>query len=304
MATRLPLLVLFSCCLAAGSSDRLRAAAAPPGQDAPLKLWSDFVSRLKAGALTQRDVRPAYMSPAQMLQFLEQMRAGATWPEWDRQPEVYRVGPLIHFVARLTFGGHAGTFSFTFVADSGGWFLQHFESIVLRLDQTGTPPVSTFPDLPEDQKACMRAENDWSRMVVLFRQMRAAAGTEAAFNMFRDGAGYFVQAKTWVPFLPPARAFILYLCWEQSRLHGNHVTLERLDDYEAVVSIDAMIYWRLYAETGHLRTLITEEDYRRIFETIWRDRATAAGWAVAFEYVKPRCTLRFASAAGRLPGDR
>jgi hypothetical protein len=139
----------------------------------------------------------------------------------------------------------------------------------------------------------MRQENYWSQMVVLFRQMRSAAGSAAAFDMFRDGAGYFIQAKTWVPFLPPARAFILYACWEQSRLQGNGVTLERLDDHGAIISMES-IYWRLYRETGHLRTLITEEDFRRIFETIWRDRALNAGWEVAFTYAGSRCTLTFA----------
>lgn len=232
-----------------------------------------------------------------MLQFLDEMRAGATWPEWERQPEIHRVGPLIHFVLQLTQRGRTGTFSFTFVQDGGDWFLQHFESIVVRLDQAGAPPVSVFPDLPEDQKAWMRQENDWSRMVVLFRQMRTAAGAKAAFDMFRDGQGYLVQAKTWVPFLPPARAFILYACWEQSRLQGNGVTLERIDDHEAVVSIDS-IYWRLYRETSHLRELVSEDDYRRIFETVWRDRAAAAGWNVAFDYSESHCTLRFTHSAG------
>ena len=63
---------------------------------------------------------------------------------------------------------------------------------------------------------------------------------------------------------------------EQSRLHGNAVTLEELGDARAVVTMDC-IYLRLYTQTAHLRRLVSREDYVRIFETIWNDRASAGG---------------------------
>jgi hypothetical protein len=264
---------------------------AQSGPDADQKIWSDFVLLLKDGKLGEDHLRPAYTDPATMARFLESMRSSASWPEWERTPEVHRVGPLIHFVIPLSENGTPNTYSFTFVTDGERWFLQHFESIVVRLDRVGPLPTSLFPDLAEDKKAWMREENYWSQMIVLFRLMRAAAGPDAAFNMFRDGPGYLVQAKTWVPLVTPARAFVLFSCWEQSRLHGNGVTLEQLTDNEARVSITS-IYFRLYRQTGHLRQQITEDDYRRIFETIWRDRATAAGWNVQFAYDGTRCTLQ------------
>ncbi|MCX6567163.1 MAG: hypothetical protein NTW38_12225 [Candidatus Aminicenantes bacterium] len=37
-------------------------------------------------------------------------------------------------------------------------------------------------------------------------------GKDYLANLLRDGAGYYLSAKAWVPFLPPERAFILYLC--------------------------------------------------------------------------------------------
>lgn len=273
---------------------------APPGlqggNEQEQRLWSEFVQLLKTGKITEEHIRPEYTTKAIMLQFLSQMRASALWEEWERPPEVHRVGSHLHFITRLSENGTAGTYSFTFLEEGGRGFLQHFESIVVRLDKIGTLPASTFPDLPEDKKAWMRQENYWSQMIILFRQMRSAAGLDAAFNMFRDGPGYLVQAKTWVPFFPPAKAFILFLCWEQSRLHGNTVTLERLEDTEATVLTD-FTYLRLYRQTGHMRRLISEEDYRRIFETIWRDRAQAAGWDIQFSYQDARCTFRFTSKA-------
>lgn len=50
--------------------------------------------------------------------------------------------------------------------------------------------------------------------------------------------------------------------------------------------------------TAHLRRQIPFEDYTRIFETIWQDRARAAGWGLEIEYVKEgfpasECVLRF-----------
>jgi hypothetical protein len=99
-----------------------------------------------------------------------------------------------------------------------------------------------------------------------------------------------------VPFYAPERAFMVYLCWEQSRLQGNRVTLERLTDSEAVVSMDS-IFLRLYVQSGHMREMIQKPDYVRIFETIWKDRARAAGWDVSFAYEGLRCTLRFARTA-------
>jgi hypothetical protein len=303
MAGRIAPVVLLALFLSVGLNTPQSTLLAQSGSDADQQIWSDFVSLLKDGRLGADHLRPAYTDPATMLRFLESMRDGASWPEWERRPEVYRIGPLIHFVIQLSERGTPNTYSFTFVTDGGQWFVQHFESIVVRLDRVGAPPVSTFPDLAEDKKTWMREENYWSQMIVLFRMMRAAAGPDAAFNMFRDGQGYLVQAKTWVPFLPPARAFILFSCWEQSRLHGNGVTLERLSDDEATVVLES-IYFRLYRQTGHLRRQVPEDDYRRIFETIWRDRATAAGWDVQFVYDGTRCTWRFTKAAPKEAGAR
>jgi hypothetical protein len=270
------------------------------GQQAPTaadrQIWPEFVSLLKAGTLDESRLKPAYVTPATLLGFLSNMRTSATWSEWERPPEIHRVGSLVHAVARLSEGTTTGTYSFTFTIENGRWFLQHFESIVIRLDQIGTLPVSVFPDISESQKAWMREENFWSTMVIEFLRKRATVG-DKAFEMFLDGQGYLVQAKTWVPLVNPARAFVLFSCWEQSRLHGSQVTLETLDDRGAVVTMDS-IFLRLYRQTGHLRTRVTEEDYRRIFETVWRDRATAAGWDVSISYAYPRCTLRYTRRPG------
>jgi len=117
-------------------------------------------------------------------------------------------------------------------------------------------------------------------------------GRQEALNWFRDGYGYAMSARTWVPLVSAERAFILYLCWEQMRLHGSTVTLQHLEDTRATVVLEP-IFLRLYAETGHLRQQVSEEDFRAIFNTRWQDRAEAAGWKLEMRCEEVRCTMSF-----------
>ena len=101
-----------------------------------------------------------------------------------------------------------------------------------------------------------------------------------------------VGPRAGVPFVPAHRAFILYLCWDLAQLHGMNtrgesVRLESLDDQAAVVRLRDHPFFRLYQVATHIRPQISFADYREIFETIWKDRAQAAGWTLAIEYRSP-----------------
>ncbi|HHY34877.1 MAG TPA: hypothetical protein GX510_04480 [Firmicutes bacterium] len=152
-------------------------------------------------------------------------------------------------------------------------------------------PLSSFPDLPEATKAWIRAEYRATEDVRLFNYLKREKGPDFALHWFKDGEGYFLAARSWIPLLPEQDAFILYLCWEQSVLNGNQVTLEHLDEKRAVVRL-CSIYLELYDRTTHLREQISEEDYRAIFETVWKDRANAAGWKLEISYEPPHCVLQ------------
>jgi len=256
------------------------------------QVWQDFVHDLRSDQLTENHLRPVYMTKPVMQQFLQTMRTRTDWREWEQSPEVLHRDDTVYYVLPLTFNGQRKTFCFTFVTSQGNWYLQHFESILLRLDRVGPPPISVFPDVEDSQKEWMREENAVTEQVRLFNWLVQEKGRQAALDWFRDGRGYAVSAATWVPLVPPYRAFILYLCWEQMRLRGSRVTLERLEDTSAVVSLEP-IYLRLYSETGHLREQISKEDFRAIFDTIWQDRATAAGWRLDIKYEETRCILTF-----------
>jgi hypothetical protein len=212
----------------------------------------------------------------------------SSWKEWEN-PEVFPVGDHVSFLATFTWGGQAKSdFLFTFLKEGGRWYYRHVENIFIRLDRVTELPASEFPDLPQAKKAWQREELYWSQMVHFHNVLAKEKGKDYFLDLMRDGAGYFLAAKVWVPFVPPQRAFILFMCWEQSRLRENSVTLETLTDSEAVVRLQTHFFF-LYKQTGHLKQQISFDDYRRIFETIWQDRAVSAGWNLKIEYEDPEC---------------
>jgi hypothetical protein len=280
----------------------LYVMAALPAQGAALQddlaIWKEFVAAMKKDVIASERIRPYYEELREpILGFLEEMRQKAAWAEWDKEPEIHRVGDHVHFLIPLTFDGRAGNYCFTFFDDGRTWFFRHMEAINIRLDKTGPLPTSVFPDVDEEAKAHIREETRWSREIRLFNLLSDLKGKDFAFGFFKDGDGYFLAAKTWVPFIEPQKSFILYACWEQGNLRGNQVTLEKLEDGEALIRMSTY-YFALYKATAHLRQWISFEDYAKIFETIWQDRARAAGWILDIEYSDEgyrasECVLRF-----------
>jgi len=260
------------------------------------KIWQEFVSLFKNGQLAPEHIRPHKEFPReQLMDMLNRFRPQIPWHEMETEPETIVYENQLNFLVPLTTTeGGKYTYCFSFILEGEKWYFQHLEGIFIRLDKIGSIPTSKFPDLPEQQKAWMRQEGYWSKMVWLFNTTSKNSGKQAAFNIFPDGMGYFLAAKIWVPFVPPSKAFILYLCWEQAKLIGNNVTLEKLAAKEALVKIES-IYFALYKRTAHLKTQIEFEDYKKIFETIWNDRALSAGWNLKIEYDfdKSECLFHF-----------
>jgi len=273
---------------AAGCGDAGRHAQSR----AELQPWSEFVALLRAGPLPADRMKP-YMESLRgtMEGFLAILRRGADWSEWRREPEVFRVGDEVHYILPLTYGGQTKTFCFSFLIENNRWYFEHFETITVRMDRLGPLPAHTFPDLPEKDKAWMREEWDVNREVQLYNQLAAEKGPAAALDWFKDGGGYALTARAWVPFASPSRAFILYLCWEQANLRGGDVVLEHLDDTLAVVRLRPL-YFRLYEETG-LKQQIGADAYRALFATRWQDRAAAAGWHLDLACRGDDCVFQF-----------
>jgi len=97
------------------------------------------------------------------------------------------------------FEGIAGWSLFIFsgseVDQGEQWYFRPMESITIRLDKIGTLPASKFPDVTEDQKVWIREERRMQAQTDLFNLLAKEKGKDYAFNWFRDGAGYFMEAN-------------------------------------------------------------------------------------------------------------
>jgi hypothetical protein len=274
-------------------------ASRPAVQDNDLRIWKEFVADLRAGRMEDpARIRPYY--PELLLPmkgYLGQLRAGIAWEKVKSEPEVFRVGNQVHFVISLPYISDeqklSSPFCFTFLVEKGRWYFQHMENIMIRMDRLGPFPATSFPDVPADRKAWMREEIEISDQVRLFTFLAKEKGKDFALDWFRDGAGYALAARTWVPFVPPERAFVLFLCWEFAHRRENPVTLEKLTDTEALVRVVPR-WFLLYEAAAHLKPQISPEDFRLLFETIWQDRAKNAGWSLAISYESGACLFRFA----------
>jgi hypothetical protein len=273
--------------------------SAAPQDD--LTIWKEFVQLLKTDALTLDRIHPADpRTQESRLAGLRDFVKGTDWKEWEAAPEIVHHGNLVSFI--ITLGQKLNspwTYTFNFVVEDGRWYYRFLEGIFIRLDKVGELPddASGFPDLPEERKHWMRQEIYWSEQVRLFNFLAQEKGKDIAFRWVAEGigngVGYLLGAATWVPFYPPSRAFILYLCWEQAKLQGNKVTLEKLGENEAVVRFDDIQYFALYMRTSHLKKQISLDDYIKVFETIWQDRALAAGWNLNIDGQGRQIYLRF-----------
>lgn len=270
----------------------------PSYSQTELGIWEEFIHALKSDALAADRIRPYEQlgdafTPV-LLGYLDSLRVQAAPEDWTSEPEVVRIGNRIQYIVPWTSRERKVPYCFSFITVDSAWYFQHLEAVFIRLDKIPPPPTSDFPDVSDAKKAWAREEIHWSFIVSnVYLPIAAEKGKKKARDMLRDGKGYYLGAKSWVPFVPPWKAFILYLCWEQSKLRGNDVRLEKLDDSAAVVRLDSH-FFALYRVTAHLKPKISIDDYKQIFETIWQDRAFHAGWRLDVQYSpENRVTFRF-----------
>lgn len=253
-----------------------------------LKIWNEFLDLLKNNQMNENKIIPLEQLGDKfkpiLLGFLDSVRLQASDSDWHAIPEIIKTDNRIQFILPWTTRGEKVNYCFSFLIKGDQWYFQHLESIFIRLDRLPPLPVSEFPDVSENQKAWAREEIYWSFVVQnIYLPIAAEKGKEYALNILKDGGGYVVGAKTWVPFTTPQKAYILYLCWEQANLRGNGVILEKLTDEEAIVHLETQFFY-LYFISGHLKPKISIENYKQIFETIWLDRAEKAGWNLEIKY--------------------
>ncbi|MBI4811680.1 MAG: hypothetical protein HY800_09635 [Ignavibacteriales bacterium] len=253
-----------------------------------LRIWKEFINTLRSGKMTIDKIRPYqqlgdHYKPI-LLGYLDSVKTQAAPEDWIAEPEVIKIDNRTQYIIPWTTRNQKVSYCFSFITEGSHWYFQHLEAIFIRLDKISELPTSKFPDVAEDRKSWAREEIYWSFVIInVYLPTAKEKGKEYALSMLKDGGGYFVGARTWVPFSSPHKAFILYLCWEQANLRGNDVTLVKLEDHEAIVCLNTY-FFALYSITSHLKPRISLEDYKQIFETIWQDRASNAGWNLDIKY--------------------
>lgn len=271
----------------------------------PKTVWSEFIGLMKSSSMTMDRIRPLHPSLREpVFEILQELACKVPPSAWPNDPALQVRGNHVicqvalsprHAKPGHTEPGHAKPchtepcrFIFTFEVDGDHWFFRHLESITILMDSVPPLPASSFPDLPEATKAWIRAEVRATEDVRLFNYLNAERGHRFALDWFRDGQGYSMAARSWLPLLPEPAAFVLYLCWEQSVLSGSKVTLEHLDEQTAAVRI-CPICLQVYERAVHLKQQIPREDYEAVFEVVWEDRALAAGWHLDISWARPDC---------------
>ncbi|MCK5372404.1 MAG: hypothetical protein KAQ62_27770 [Cyclobacteriaceae bacterium] len=249
-------------------------------------VWKEFVISLKEGQITREKIRPYFESLTDpILQFLYTFREEAVWEEWDNPSEIHRINEKVHFLIPLCWGSdNCNNFCFSFITENNDWYFHHMENVNIRLDTINSFPTSDFTKLPDETLHWIRAEYNWTLIVRIYNFLKEEKGTDFALDWLNDGIGYYLAAKVWVPFIEPEKAFILYACFDLSVVRGNEISLQKLDDNEAIITWKPN-YLALYEVSGHIRTQISIEEYKRIFEKIWHERANAAGWILEIDYL-------------------
>lgn len=258
-----------------------------------LKIWKEFLTTLRNDQMTLEKIRPFNDAWKEtILGWLKQIKEYASPEELEAEPETFRVDNKVHFIIPLTFGESTHDYCFSFLVEGSDWYFHGLEGIFIRLDKISSLPTTEFPDISEDWKATHREETKIAKQIRLFNFLSEEKGKDFALDWFKDGNAYFLAAQVRVPFFTPSKAFILYLCWEQSNLIGNAVKLVKLEEKEAIVEIQSK-YFYLYKASVHQKEQISFDDYQKIFESIWNDRAEKAGWKLEISYEGETCHFHF-----------
>ena len=189
-------------------------------------------------------------------------------------------------------------YRFDFIVNSGKWQLCFIECITLPLAAIHNFPYTSFEPLPE-KESWIYAERNISQTVSFFCKLKDIFGFEEALLWFNDGAGEFLCAKSWVPFYKESKAFILYCGWIENRINGENVSVDVFTDEKCVIRFINHLWFGVYHSASHIETQLSIDEYKKLFEHIWKDRAIQAGWNVAFKYNGNDTILTFARTIAR-----
>jgi hypothetical protein len=257
-------------------------------------LWNALTLKLASGGWSEQDVHPLAAGMTGLLvpvlnRFAQSFKSGAG----GQLRRVIETGNTVHFLFNIG----SDEYCASVLLVNGCWYFHHLEAISIDLSNPPELPCTgaSLPGLPEQQLDWMREEAAMTERVRLFNFLAAQKSRACALDWFRDGAGFALAARAWIPYFEPRLALLWYAAWSETYLHGNPVTVLRIDENNSTIRLADPLHWRLYRQTVHLKAQIGEPDYEALFDIVWQDRAKCAGWSLDIVRDERGIDLRFTS---------
>jgi hypothetical protein len=241
-------------------------------------IWKEFIEKLCHDSLKECDLNDE-MSP-----FLFSFLCGK---DAQNRREIFINAPVNmidgEFRKSIFLSCPDDEYRFDFEVNKEKWKLCYIECITLPLSNINNFPYDSFIPL-SGKENWIKAEKSISKMIYFFCKLRKIFNFDEALLWLNDGAGEFLCARSWVPFYKDSKSFILYSSWIENRINGENVSVEIFSDEKCVMRFKQHLWFKIYHATGHFRTQLSFDDYKKIFESIWQDRAFHSGWNIMFEY--------------------
>lgn len=259
------------------------------------EIWESFLRKCARNDWTEQDIHPLLPGSERSLLLVIKQFSVALNVCRDKltlQNTIQRDN-TVHFFFDL--GPETSTFCISVVIENDRWYFQHLEAITIDFSAPPSLPCSTedLPNLPEQTISWIREEGDMTERVRLYNFLVQEKSREFALNWLKDGVGFFLAARAWIPYLEPRVAFLWYAAWSEARLHMNAVVVVKADADGGLIHLTDPLHWCLYRQTSHLKEQISPADYEAMFEAVWQDRAEKAGWRLQIVHAGDSIKLQF-----------
>ncbi len=246
----------------------------------PATVWTQFRDKIAQGTLQDSDCQlHAGVSYARVL----------SHPMWANMRNIIaaqRLPPFEHGEEKTSFTisiGPAEQLRLDFIVREDGWQFCLLDGTTIPIKSIPQLPFSDFPPLPETEDL-LRMERLVSEKVYLYCRLKQELGPAKALEWFRDGQGYRLNVEAWLPYFRVRKAFVVASAWMERRYWGQRMTIVELSQERAILEFCDHLYFRVYETVGHLKPQLPLEDYRHLFEDLWKDQCSQVGWSVQFDY--------------------
>ena len=247
----------------------------------PVTVWEEFVHKLRNDTLSEVDCRPIegqyhglYVLRPEFEEAKKSLFDMPTPPwEWGEDRLIFNVvnPPAITRNTR-----------FDFIVDDERWRIYWVEQMTLPIKKVAPLPFDDFPALDTIAEGFALADVYYTQKALMFVRLKKSEGIDAALSFFEDNVGS--NSGAWLPYFREPKALVVALCWVETRLNHERVSIESFSDTECIVRYHGHVWFRHYKASTHMRTIISEDDHRRLFEHVWRHRASQGRWTTRFEY--------------------